>query len=204
MPKRTIVVFANSIKHGQHCVAGKCLVTKMWIRPVADHAGSELTHDQVMYENKFGKFSLKTLQNIEMNLTHSVPLPHQPENHLVDNTTWQQRYSTSVGEISQFLDSPASLWGNGNSVSHNDILNSLVRIDQSLYLVQVSDLVLYRNEHDKRRAKFNYQSIGYDLPVTDPKFDKITTENQATSGVLCVSLGEPFNGRCYKLVAAIY
>jgi hypothetical protein len=40
----TVVIFANSIKHGKHCVAGKLMGDKRWIRLVADESGSELDH----------------------------------------------------------------------------------------------------------------------------------------------------------------
>lgn len=37
---------ANFIKHGQHCVAGKCVNTGKWIRPVSNQQGAELSHEQ--------------------------------------------------------------------------------------------------------------------------------------------------------------
>ena len=46
--------------------------------------------------------------------------------------------------------------------------------------------------------------IKYDLAVTDPSFDEITSNNTELNGIICVSLGEPFHGNCYKLVATIF
>ena len=47
----TIVIFANSVKHGQHCVAGKTVNGGKWIRPVADINGKELDHEQAKFSN---------------------------------------------------------------------------------------------------------------------------------------------------------
>jgi len=70
----TIVIFANSVKHGQHCVAGKSLATGQWIRPVADANGKELDHEQAKYRNPYGRYLVKPLQKIQMELGANVPL----------------------------------------------------------------------------------------------------------------------------------
>lgn len=105
--------------------------------------------------------------------------------------------------FNQYLDNPQSLWGDKNFISYNLISSGNIVIHQSLYLVQTKNLNLYTLEQ-KRRAKFSYNNISYDFPVTDPNFDKIMTEGKNTSGILCISLGENFNGYCYKIVATIF
>ena len=44
---KKVVIFANSVKHKQHCVAGKLLISGQWqwVRLVADSAGSALATD---------------------------------------------------------------------------------------------------------------------------------------------------------------
>ena len=44
---KTIVILANSVKHGKHCVAGKFIDTKQWIRPVANDSGKEITYQNL-------------------------------------------------------------------------------------------------------------------------------------------------------------
>jgi hypothetical protein len=204
----TIVIFANSVKHGKHCVAGKVVNTQQWIRPVSDVDGSELSDQQCLYENPHGRFKVKPLQKIEMSLSQHVPLISQPENYLISHEIWQQRYIIEKSEISNYLDTPDSLWGIGNRVSYAQIEHKTVNIDQSLYLIRASDLRLSKVE-GKRRAAFSYAGINYDLPVTDPNFEKqlIEPDNQQ---ILCVSLGEKYdpaaggnNYSCYKIVATI-
>jgi hypothetical protein len=201
--KKTIVIFANSIKHHKHCVAGKCIVTGQWVRPVSDISGTELSNEQSKYTNKYGNYMVKPKQKIEMNFQSHAPLLHQPDNYLIDNSQWQQRFKIEDNEISQFLDTPSSLWGNSNHIPYNLIASKEVIISQSLYLIQTKDLTLYTLEVNKRRASFSYNDIKYDFPVTDPNFDKIMAEGNSLSGILCISLGEEFNNNCYKIVATI-
>ncbi len=204
MIQSEVIVLANSVKHGQHCVAGKCLSTGRWIRPVSNEQGAELSHDQAKYQNPYGTYGVKPLQKIRMGFSRHVPLPHQPENFLIDGNLWQQNYSIGVAELPNYLDTPADLWGNGNRVQHASIILELYNITQSLYLVQVEELNLYNTDEGKRRAAFVYNGMNYDLAVTDPKFDEIIQEQREVNGILCISLGEEYQGHCYKLVATIF
>lgn len=204
MTQAEIVVLANSVKHGQHCVAGKCLNTGRWIRPVSNAQGAELTHDQAKYQNPYGTFGVKPLQKIRMGFSQHVPLSHQPENYLIDGNLWQQHYSIGLAELPNHLDGPADLWGEGNRVPHAQITQGLYVVPQSLYLVQVDNLSLYTTDDDRRRASFTYNGINYDLAVTDPKFDEIVRDQREVTGILCISLGEEYQGYCYKLVATIF
>lgn len=199
-----IIIFANSVKHGQHCVAGKNIHDGKWFRPVSNELGAELSHEQVQYENPYGVFGVKTLQKIRMRFSKHVPLAHQPENYLIDGGRWQQNFSIDASDVSNHLDNPQSLWGAGNRLSYAQINGGGISIEQSLYLVKVEGLSLYYTQDNKRRASFQYKGIDYDLAVTDPKFDGIQSGSEEINGVLCVSLGENYNDFCYKLVAAIF
>jgi len=204
----TIVIFANSVKHGKHCVAGKVVGTQQWIRPVSDVSGTELSDTQCLYANPHGKFKVKPLQKIEMNLLQHAPLASQPENHIISDQLWQQRHRIEDTDITSYLDTPETLWGAENRVNYAQIEAKIVNIDQSLYLVRVDDLQLSKTTDGKRRAVFNYAGIGYNLPVTDPNFESLLAEPQHQQ-ILCVSLGEKYdpaggeNYSCYKIVATV-
>lgn len=204
MERRTVVVLANSIKKHQHCVAGKCTQTGRWIRPVSTPQGGELTDAQVRYTNNYGTYYVKNLQKIEMELSLHVPLINQPDNYLISGNCWQQRYKIEVHELAHYLDTPPSLWGSADNIIYYFIENHEVEIQQSLYLVRVDNLRLYRNVNNKRRASFTYNSFHYDLAVTDPNFDNLLQSNQETHSILCISLAELWQGRCYKIVATIF
>ncbi len=204
MNKMTIVILANSVKHHQHCIAGKTLQDSQWVRLVSDKCGAELSHEQVKYENPYGKFNVKPLQKVIVGIAKAVPLTNQPENQLIDESAWQQNYSLKEKDLVNYVDTPTSLWGEGDRVSYQQIQSGQVKIPQSLYLVQVDALNLYRNQHDKRRVSFSYNGINYDLAVTDPNFDKMLANASELMGILCVSLGEKFEGNCFKLVATVF
>jgi hypothetical protein len=198
------VIFANSIKHGQHCVAGKTLDGKHWVRPVSDRCGKELTHSQAKCRNPHGTFNVKPLQKVTIGLSAHAPLINQPENYLIDDSIWQQNFTLGGNDIVNYLDHPSDLWGKGDRVRYATIDSGQLVISQSLYLVQVTNLTLYLSPFKKRRASFTYNGYGYDLPVTDPSFDALFQDKSAIKGILCISLGEEYEGNCFKLVATIF
>ena len=203
MMKKTLVIFANSVKHHQHCVAGKDISTKEWIRPVGDKNGCELKDEQTKYQNKYGKYLVKPLQKMEIEFLEQVPLKHQPENYIVSNKIWEQNYKIDREDIENFLDNPNDLWLDGVSindrVNYQLIQNGNIQITQSLYLIKVNGLQVNK-EH--RRATFNYNGVNYSLSITDPKVQYFNKDNEEFY-YLVISLGEEFKGYCYKLVASI-
>ncbi len=204
MATETIAIFANSIKHGGHCVAGKNIITKKWVRIVSNCAGDALSDNQIRYTNPYGSYAVKPLQKIQMGFTRAAPLVHQPDNYVRNSEQWTQNYSLSSGDLSNYLDTPTDLWGRTNSVNYESIENCIINITQSLYLIKVESLRLYVNDYHKRRASFTYNNISYDLPVTSPNFDSIVRDETELNDILCISLGENMEGVCYKIVAQIY
>lgn len=201
---KEVVILANSVKHHNHCVAGKCTSTRQWVRPVSTAAGGALTNAQSTYDNVHGSWIAKPMQKIRMRFIRPVPIINQPENYLISGDRWSQHYKINAGDLNGYLDSPDSLWGEGDCVVFDSIASGDVVIEQSLYLVLVDNLRVYKNNLDKRRASFSYRGIGYDLAVTDPNFDVMLADGAECSGIICVSLGENFKGQCYKLVATIF
>lgn len=192
------------MKHHQHCVAGKTLDGKYWVRPVSNREGGELDHEQAKCRNPHGLFNVKPLQKVTIGLAEHVSLINQPENYLIDDSEWRQNYRLDESEIVNYLESPNDIWGAGDRVDFSLIKSGVTKIEQSLYLVKVCNLKLFVNQYNKRRASFSYNNIAYELAVTDPLFDQIIANNTECKGILCVSLGEAFEGCCYKLVATIF
>ena len=199
---RTLIIFANSVKHHQHCVAGKDIFTKEWIRPVDDKNGCALRDEQTKYQNNYGKFLVKPLQKMQIEFLEKSPLLQQPENYIISNKIWTQQYKINREEIEPFLDTPNDLWLDG--ISYTDrvncqlIQNNKIQITQSLYLIKVDVCQINKLE---RRAIFNYKNITYNLAVTDPNIQYTNIDQKYY--YLVISLGENFKGYCYKLVASI-
>lgn len=220
--KKTIVILANSVKHGKHCVAGKEIISKQWIRPVNDKERSELSREQAKCKNPHGVFPINVLQKIEISFLQAAPLINQPENFIITDEIWVQRFKIDRNELNSYLDNPEILWNNESSsgngkndrVDYNQILTDNVVIDQSLYLIkpdEINVLVTTNIENKKRiRISFVYKDTTYNLATTDPILwrefsNRETGEYQFDNQkILCISLGEKFDdGFCYKLVAAV-
>ncbi|QTA83678.1 Uncharacterized protein dnl_60920 [Desulfonema limicola] len=226
--KKTILVLANSVKYGQHCVAGKDIITKNWIRPVSNINGGALTREQILCKNPYAyeKFQIKVIQEIEIEFLQKAPLINQPENFVITDKIWIQQYSYSLSrnELDSYLDYPDILWSNLSSsgrgendrVNYEQILRKDIIIVQSLYFIKVYNATLIiaasfgDNEKKRVRLSFYHKNIHYNLAVTDPAvwgaFINRGTGQYPFNGeiYLCISLGQPFNdGFCYKLVATI-
>lgn len=204
MSNHQVVILANSVKHHQHCVAGKIVNTHNWVRLVSDEQGCELTHEQAKCQNPHGKFNVKPLQKVAIGIARHVPLINQPENYLIDGSTWQQNYRIDENELVNYLDRPGDIWGTGDRVNFHLIRSGQFSIQQSLYLIQVEELNLFVNNYNKRRARFIYNGSNYELAVTDPNFDNIISNSLELKNILCISLGEEFEGNCFKLIATIF
>ncbi|MCZ0933271.1 MAG: hypothetical protein OXJ52_08990 [Oligoflexia bacterium] len=119
--------------------------------------------------------------------------------------------------MEQIQDKPPDLWlkGCSNSKAENDCIpvDEASKLKTSLCLIYVPSIKvhvytgIYKGKR-KARAKFDYNNTKYNLSITDPKaeshfFKKQDEEYPMNNLYLCVSIGEPFNGCCYKLVAGI-
>lgn len=210
---KEIIVFANSVKHGNSCVASKCTRTHEWIRPVSDSKGSAILESQtkILNERKGTKWPLKTLQKVRINLSEHAPLAnHQPENYIITHgDQWTDHFKISVADADNYLDNPDDLWGDDSRVNYELIKNQEVKVSNSLYLIKLKKLEPYKELRDgeiKRRAKFLYNHINYDFAVTAREFDDLIRQDQKVTlnnVIICTSLGESYNGYCYKLVASI-
>jgi hypothetical protein len=199
----TIVILANSAKHKLHCVAGKSVKTGRWVRLVGDAEGAAITREQASMTNHMpGNWLVKPLQKIVMTLGPAVPLMHQPENYICE-PGWVQNYSIRMRDLPTYVDTPQSLWGEAPRIGEAEIAFGAQEIDQSLYLVKVEDLELYKPTEQKSRVTFRYNNIEYDLPATCTNFNKIMSGEVAHDNYVVVSLGENHKGFHYKIIATI-
>ncbi len=207
-----LIIFANSIKKQQRCIAGKSVTTRQWIRPVASADGAELEVQRCFsLTASRQRLEVKPLQRITMELGAAVPLINQPENYQISDQPWHYRGELAAHQLEPYLDTPDSLWGGSNRVAYSEIEAGRIVIGSSLLLVRVDGLKLQLEEYNgrlKRRAYFTYRGLSYNLPVTDPSFMR-QCQHPDHHSILCVSLGEKFdyyqsgNDCCYKIVASI-
>ncbi len=233
MLKKTIICLANSRKEGGHCIAGKEIVNDVansnWIRPVGHTASGELRSEAtVLYTNKWPQWLAKffmffrtnkpqpqLLDIIQISLDGKQDHPYQLENYIIaGKQIWLKQGTLTPEKLEKICDSVASLWVNGyNSFNgmNDRIPVALVKqkINTSLLLIKVKELTILVTEESNRiktRAEFYYNNQRYKLVITDPKMEaryRFKDGCRKSNVYLCVSLGEPFQDFCYKLIAAI-
>lgn len=214
---KTFVCFGNSRKTSGRCVAGKELIQGRpagWIRPVSSRPTHEISIDERRYQD--GR-DPDLLHVVSVQFLAAQALPHQPENHLIDDGRyWSQQGTLDFQNIDAWLDTPTSLWDAGYSgyAFTNNRVPDTVTSPASLYLIRVPKLTLVVGakspDYPKRivRGEFTHGRRPYVLAVTDPQVE--VTHLARPDGrytldhpVLAVSLGDPFQGFFYKLIAAV-
>ena len=218
---KRIVCLANSRKLHGRCVAGREWNDNRagrWIRPVSDRGGQEVSE----YERQFEDGSdPRVLDIIDVPLLEPQPKDHQTENWLLDpKFYWEKAGRLSPHELPMLADPAAPLWIDGHSTyngrNDNIPLMAAGSVADSLRLIHVDGvrLVVCRPGeafgNNKRRVQGRFEHAGrhYALWVTDPVFErtylaKLDGAYEIGECHLTISLGEPYQGAYYKLIAAI-
>ncbi|MEK7827361.1 MAG: hypothetical protein AAB299_06480, partial [Thermodesulfobacteriota bacterium] len=146
--------------------------------------------------------------------------PYQKENVLIaEKHPWIWQRKLPLDALPNLADDVNSLWLTGfhstNGVNDRVPEETVKEAnDPSLYLIRPDDFTLVVSDdldgRNKVRARFAYRDTPYLLSVTDPGIERTyLMKDQGEYPLinrdlyLTVSLGEPFNGYCYKLVAAV-
>ena len=212
-----ILILASSRKPGGICLAGKRLDGARggtWIRPVWESTG--IGWNTAILGRKAG--CIPAVGDVfSIPLSASQPWAYQSENWRIGDGAWDFAGHRENRALTAFADNHASLWTN-NCCSASG-LNDRVPLDialrsgeGSLRLIHPTNLkfvAMVHNERRKLRACFNFRGVRYCLCVTDQQacdrwFDRIDHgHNGAADALLCISLGQPFDAYCYKLVAGV-
>ncbi len=216
---KRIVCLANSRKLQGRCIAGKEITAEgfgKWIRPISSQENGELWHTHMRCQDGQAP---NLLDVISISFKGRKPHGYQIENHLIDEAKrWQRVEKIALSDLPALCDPVDTLWVNGFH-SQNGI-NDRVPLDiaerelrSSLLLIRPSRLtVSVAQEYNSRKARayFFFNSTAYRLAVTDPAAESLFLAQEdgeypisRRNVYLCASLGEPYRGFTYKLVAAI-
>lgn len=218
---KRIVCLANSRKLSGRCLAGRELVDgcpSEWIRPVSSREHEEVSEREREYQNGEDP---QVLDVIDVPLIEAQPRMFQSENWLLDpDCYWTKVGRLEVADVADHVDNYGPLWLNASSTGAG--LKDRIPVDQanelksSLTLVQVPEVhvKVFKPGADfgnpKRRVQAGFQLGGddYRLWITDPIYEHrylAQADGEYALGpcYLTVSLGEPYDGYVYKLVAAI-
>ena len=218
---KRIVCLANSRKLHGRCVAGREWNDGQagpWIRPVSDREHQEVSEYERQYEDGSDP---RVLDVIDVPVVEPRPQSFQSENWLLDPEYYWER----VGKLSWFdlpvhADPAAGLWHDGYNTYHgrNDKipLEIAESLRDSLKLVHVDGLQLsvfkpgeaFGNTKRRVQGRFSHKGSWYSLWVTDPVYErqylaKLDGTYSVGECFLTISLGEPFGGAVYKLIASI-
>jgi hypothetical protein len=222
---KTIICLANSRKMSGRCVAGREILPGGfgdWIRPVSSRSDKELSAVDRHYEST-PRPEPALLDVIEIDFLRHDPHPYQPENYLIDDGIyWRLSRKANFAEAVRALDPKQShLWGLSRDTSYHGQRDRVPLADapsfnSSLRLVRVSDLRIrvlaesagFGNMKKKLRGYFTYSHFQYGIMITDPIIENDYLRRpqdtyQVGDALLCVSLGEPFDGYAYKLIAGV-
>lgn len=213
---KRIVCLANSRKHSGWCVAGRELIRerpRAWVRPVSNRPKEEVS----AYERQYADGSdPQLLDIIDIPLLQASPRDHQKENWLLDSKArWSKVGQYPRSDLNLLANTGGTLWSNGYSTRNgqNDQIPIGIAATEtgSLKLICIDSLQInvycyYNKRHVQ--AQFQFYGTDYALKVTDPMIEekylaRQDGEYRLGKCYLTISLGEAFNGYCYKLVAAV-
>ncbi|HAZ61349.1 MAG TPA: hypothetical protein DCY89_07250 [Gammaproteobacteria bacterium] len=218
---KRLLCLANSRKLNGRCVAGIELSGQQrlgWIRPVSAREHEEVSEYERQYEDGSDP---RVLDIMDVPLIEMRPRDYQQENWLLDPAQyWRRVVRAAWSDLASHADPAAPLWINGDSTSNgrNDriTLAQATGLTSSLRLIRLERLTLsvfkpgevFGNPKRRVQSRFTHHGTDYRLWVTDPTYErayllKPDGDYNLGEAFLTVSLGEPHNGACYKLVAAI-
>lgn len=218
---KRIVCLANSRKMNGRCVAGKELLpggrAGPWLRPVSDRAKEEVSERERRYADDSEP---RLLDVIDVPVLNPRPTDYQRENWRLDPARrWVKVDRIGWDDLAGWVDGDAPLWTNGHSTAGggNDrvpVADAGMQAD-SLRLIRVDRLLVSVSEPPRPsslypvlRGSFRYNGTEYTLRVTDAESESGASdlpygEYPVGERCLTISLGEPFEGYAYKLIAAI-
>ena len=219
---KTIICLANSWKLGGRCIAGKVVTSQgfgEWVRPIGTAKEGAVSYEDRHYDSGADPALLDV---IEIQMSGKANHPFQSENHDIDEKLYWRliRKATSV-ELGKALDPvQPDLWGtthfaSGNGINDRVVEHTAPNFGYSLRLIDVKDLEIQVSVEnpsftDKKtvRGYFTYSRIKYALVITDPVIrsaymSKPLATYSVGQAILCVSLGEPYKGYAYKLIAGV-
>jgi hypothetical protein len=218
---KRLVCLANSRKTGGRCVAGRewgGTDAGPWVRPVSARPHEEVSEHERQYEDGSDP---KVLDVVDVPLIAARPRTYQQENWLLNpQAYWIRQGRVAWDDLAGFADAPAVLWRNGFETYHG--INDRLPLDQaetlttSLHLLKTDVVTLsvfapgatFGDLKRKVYGRFRHAGAVYRLRVTDPVYEraylaKPDGDYPLAECYLTVSLGEPWDGFCYKLIAAI-
>ena len=196
---------ANSRKPPARCVAGLDLQSGKWVRPVSkENSGGLAVHETNINLNG-GFRGIQPLDVVEFDRILPDPGIGQPENIERGKEEWIYRRPFFTSELeSLYEESPFLMQDNSDRIPEA----ASAQVTSSLCLISVRDPEFRLNplNHNQLRAHFQFRDMEFNYAVTDDStwVDQAKRDPRRFNRgrwAFTVSLGVPFHGSLYKLVA---
>lgn len=229
--KRQIICLANSRKPDGKCFAGKVLDDNNWIRPVSRRLNDSLSvKEECVRGNacrcgRCNPLIPSLLDIVEVDLIEYAGHAHQTENYYISDNKWKKVGVLPSERLESYVDTvPGGLWINGfgtNRRKNDRVPAHMGRgLKDSLRLIKVFKLNLtvvldgveYGHPRKRVYGSFYYYGTEYIIPVTDEVVENLyikqgegtyTYPADGKTIILCLSLGQEWNGYIYKFIAGV-
>jgi hypothetical protein len=168
VPSAELICLANSYKLNYRCVAGLRTDGGGWVRPVSSKEHGELEYSQYRLPDHSEPHLFDV---IRIGLSHHQPLPHQPENWLMDTSAWMLLERPASADRARVVAAavfrgPLLFGDTGRSLPHAQLRGRPAR--ESLVLVHPTG-IRWRTEfntymlRNMPRVLFQLGDVPYDL-----------------------------------------
>ncbi|MPZ22941.1 MAG: hypothetical protein GEU28_05240 [Dehalococcoidia bacterium] len=218
MPVVEIICLANSLKHQGRCVAGLRMDGGGWIRPVSPGDGTLWQHQYTLPDGS----EARPLDLLRVEVGRARPVAHQPENWTLGDRPWELAGRPTPAAADEVMAAnlvrDGALFGDSRSrIPFTEFARRPAPASLAL-AVPANIRWVARTTGDARQARTQFTLGGndYDLSVTDPlwrqRMERLPDGSHSWKALgfpeqqramLTLSLGEPYEGHCYKLVAAV-
>ncbi len=202
-----LIILANSVKPGGHCVAGIDRRSGEWIRPVSKE-------NRAIPSLVAGK--IKLLDVVEIPLTSCRPKDrYQRENRLVESWDWKVIGSVSSMDILNYCEDNTIILHSRNDRVTPQVLEALPFEEwKSLQLVR-ADVIFERDYWNRNRWRASFYDGSGNLLYLKVDYPEVVArlnngEEIESDCLLTISLAGPWTPpdgsqpeRCYKLVAGV-
>jgi len=155
MAFRDIVILANSRRHGAHCIAGKDLTTKEWVRPITifgEGRGDPEAFSDSDLQTLTGDLSgPKVLDCVRIGFGPKCGKNCQPENIFVDGKVWEKISSYPRDQLSKIVDIPGNCF-----LGKDDPYNDRIPVDEVKSNPLISSLNLIKLNQEKNYVTLDH------------------------------------------------
>ena len=210
-----ILILAASFQGDGHCVAGKAVDDKRWIRPVVGNSGEGVPDSRLALAD--GELA-EVGDIVEMALSdQKLESNHQTENRLITgNPPWKKVGRVRYSDLGEYADDPpAPLWASGEKTGNgkNNCVSAPVEAEGSLRFFRAENVEVkwmddgLHEEKSRPYAVFPMGDVDYRMRVTDyrPFSPWKNGDCRIAECYVCASLTQKYSEdlRCHKLVACI-